>query len=119
MIAQCQIYNARLQFFDVVLYTTEHETIHKFPVHKVILHTRCAYLSRYVREALIDENIHDESGIQMVEMHCIDYQLLQAVLIYLYTDQVEIPPHKIDDLSNIGLNYGLVRLHNLRIFPLD
>jgi len=103
-----------LQFFDVVLYTTENET-HKFPVHKAILHARCAYLSRYISEALSYEDIRDESGIQMVEIHDIDHELLKAVLIYLYTDQVEISPHKIDELSIIGLQYGLVRLHNCNI----
>jgi len=53
----------------------------------------------------------------MVEVHDIDHQLLQAVLIYLYTDQVEVSPHKIDDLAKIGLKYGLVRMHNLQMTP--
>ena len=102
-----------MQFFDVVLYTTKHESIHKFPVHKAILHTRCAYLSRYVRDALTHDDIRDESGLQMVKIHGIDHELLKAILIYLYTDQIEIPQRKIDELSIIGLSYGLVRLHNL------
>ena len=45
----------------------------------------------------------------MVEMQNIDHQLLEAILLYLYTDQVEIPSRKMDDLSKIGLSYGLVR----------
>jgi len=98
-----------LQFFDVVLYTTVRDTTYKFPVHKAILHARCAYLSTYVRETLASKDIRDESGIQMVEMQNIDHQLLEAILLYLYTDQVEIPSRKMDDLSKIGLSYGLVR----------
>jgi len=55
------------------------------------------------------EDIRDESGIQMVEVHGIDHELLKAVLIYIYTDQVEIPPDKIDEVAKVGQNYGLVR----------
>jgi len=66
-----QICKTRYQFLDVVLYITEHET-HKIAVYKVILHARCAYLLRYVREALLHKVIHDESEIQMAEMHGID-----------------------------------------------
>jgi len=60
------------------------------------------------------EDIRDESGIQMVKMHGIDHHLLKAILVYLYTDKVKILSQKIDELSVIGLNYGLVRLHSLQ-----
>ena len=69
-------------------------------------------------EALMCEDIRDECGIQLVEMHDIDHELLKAVLIYLYTDQVEILPYKLNDLSKIGLNYGLVRLYKFQMFHL-
>ena len=72
------------------------------------MHARCAYLSRYVGDALAYEDIRDESGIQMAEMHDIDHELLKAVLIYLYIDQVEIPTHRLHELSRIGQHYGLV-----------
>ena len=78
-------------------------------MHKAILHVRCAYLSTHVTASLMHEDIRDESGIQMVEMHGIDHELLKAVLIYIYTDKVVTPPHKMDELSIVGLNYGLVR----------
>ena len=96
------------------MYTIQNETTHKFPVHKAILHARCDYLSRYITEILICEDIRDESGIQMVKMHGIDHHLLKAILVYLYTDKVKILSQKIDELSVIGLNYGLVRLHSLQ-----
>jgi len=59
-------------------------------------------------ELLTCEDIRDESGIQMVEIHDIDHELLEAVLIYIYTDQVEIPTHRLDELSKLGQHYGLV-----------
>jgi len=81
------------------------------------LYTRCDYLSKYAKDALAYEDIRDDSGIQMVEMHDIDDHLLKAVLIYLYTDQVEIPTHRLHELSKLGQHYGLVRLHIFHMFP--
>ena len=98
-----------MQFFDVVLYTIDQEITHKFPIHKVILYARWPWFSRYVKDILKEEDIRDESGIQMVNMKGIDHQLLQAVLTYLYTDQIDIPRNKIESLSSFGRNYGLVR----------
>jgi len=72
------------------------------------LHARCVYLSRYIRESLTYNDTRDKSGIQMVEMHDIDHELLKAVLIYLYTDRVEISPHVINELAKVGRSYGLV-----------
>jgi len=72
-----------------------------------------------LRGILAYKDIHDESGIQTVEIHGIDHQLLYVILTNRYFDQVDIIPYKIDDLSKIVLNYGLARLHTIQIFPLD
>mmetsp|Transcript_20577 Transcript_20577/g.27113 ORF Transcript_20577/g.27113 Transcript_20577/m.27113 type:complete len:678 (+) Transcript_20577:889-2922(+) len=91
--------------FSDVQFLLEKDTAQVFYAHKPVLAARCPYLKGYIDaysssgesclySTPIDEDCSRQMAIVLPETWVSDAVVLKALLVYLYTDRLEIPRHK-------------------------
>jgi hypothetical protein len=86
--------------------------------HQVIVYSRCQHLYRIslMLTRFAGRSPHDDIVIDDVEYH-----VFLALMYYLYTDHLKVPPHLVGKLKHLATRYGLPRLVALcqRLSELD
>jgi hypothetical protein len=91
--------------------------------HRVVVFARCTYLRGLV--SMLERQAASESATAtdvvvggtksrlVIPIEGVRQAVFQALLLYLYTDRIEVPPHRLAELAEIAEEYGLSRLQEL------
>ncbi|ETV79080.1 hypothetical protein, variant [Aphanomyces astaci] len=98
--------------FDLAL-TLATNTKVTFPTHWLFLKARCPYLFGYCRaSAAGSAHAHDLPlvTLEFPDLPMLDSPILKAILVYLYTDRLELALHKLTALKSVAQAFDLVKV---------